>query len=42
MKSWPELGDRLDGKPAQSVSVANEDGEPFVTKIVREIVRTKD
>jgi hypothetical protein len=36
-----ELGDRLDGKPAQSVAVANEGDEPFrIEKIVREIVRT--
>lgn len=37
-----ELGDRLDGKPAQSVAVGNTEGEVFVTKIVREIVRPKD
>ena len=37
-----ELGDRLDGKPAQSVSIGNDEDKPFVTKIVREIVRAKD
>jgi hypothetical protein len=37
-----ELGDRLDGKPAQSVAVGNEPGEEFITKIVREIVRPKN
>lgn len=34
-----EIGDRLDGKPAQSVDVGNKDGEAFKTeRIVREIV----
>jgi hypothetical protein len=37
-----ELGDRVDGKPSQSVAVANEPGQEFVTRIVREIVRAKD
>lgn len=37
-----ELGDRLDGKPAQSVALGNEGDEPFrVEKIVRELVRPK-
>lgn len=35
-----ELGDRLDGKPAQAVAIANDGDEPFrVEKIVRELVR---
>lgn len=37
-----EIADRLDGKPAQAVTVGNEDEQPFVTKVVREIVRAKD
>ena len=37
-----ELGDRLDGKAAQSVAVSGDENNPLVTKIVREIVRTKD
>lgn len=36
-----EIGDRLDGKPAQAVTVGNEEGENFrIEKLVREIVRT--
>jgi len=41
-QAFREIADRLDGKAAQSVSVGNEPGEEFVTKIVREIVRVKD
>ena len=34
-----ELGDRLDGKPAQSIAVGNEPGESFkVEKIAREVI----
>lgn len=34
-----ELGDRLDGKPAQAVDLGNADGKPFaVEQIVRRIV----
>jgi ribosomal protein L17 len=41
IQAMKEVGDRLDGKPAQSVAVGNEEGETFkVEKIVREIVRT--
>lgn len=36
------LGNRLDGKPAQAVTVGNAEGEQFVTKVVREIVRPAD
>lgn len=32
-----ELGDRLDGKPAQSVTLAGDQDNPLVTKIVREV-----
>lgn len=42
MQAMKELGDRLDGKPAQSVAIGNEDDKPFVQKIVREIVRITD
>lgn len=42
LAAFKELGDRLDGKPAQAVSVGNEPGEQFVSRIVREIVRAKD
>jgi hypothetical protein len=37
-----ELGDRIDGKAAQSIAVGNEPGQEFVTKVVREIVHTHD
>ena len=38
-----EVGDRLDGKPAQALTVGNEDDKPFlVEKIVRSIVRPPD
>ncbi len=33
-----ELGDRLEGKPAQSHTVGNEDGETFKTTSVIEII----
>jgi hypothetical protein len=42
MAAMKELGDRLDGKAAQSVDVGNKDGQPFLTKLVREIVRASD
>ena len=42
LQAIKELGDRLDGKPAQSVAVGNEEGQEFVHRIVREIVRAKD
>ena len=39
-QGWREIGDRMDGKPAQAVSLGNEDGKPFeITEIVRSIVR---
>ena len=34
-----ELGDRVDGKPAQSVSGAGVEGAPLVTRIERVILR---
>jgi len=45
MQAIKELGDRLDGKPSQQVDLGNAGGEPFLTKIVREVVdpnRTQD
>lgn len=35
-----ELGDRLDGKAAQSVDVGSDPDRPLVQKIVRELVRS--
>ena len=35
-----ELGDRLDGKPSQSVDLGSDPERPMVSKIVREIVRS--
>lgn len=37
-----ELGDRLDGKAAQSMTIAGDEDQPLVTKVVREITRTED
>jgi len=37
-----EIGDRTDGKAAQSVTVGGDKDQPLVTKIVREIVHTHD
>jgi len=37
-----EIGDRTDGKAAQSVTVSGDEEKPLVTKVVREIVRPKD
>lgn len=42
MAALKEFGDRIDGKPSQAVTVANPEGQEFVTKVVREIVRAKD
>jgi hypothetical protein len=42
LQAMKELGDRVDGKPAQSIAVGNEPGQEFVTKIVREIVHAHD
>ena len=36
---FKEMGDRIEGKPAQSVTVAGDEDHPFVQKIVNEIVR---
>jgi hypothetical protein len=37
-----EIGDRTDGKAAQSVTVSGDDEHPLVSKVVREVVRAKD
>lgn len=37
-----EIGDRTDGKAAQSVTVGGDKDQPLITKIVREIVHTHD
>jgi hypothetical protein len=37
-----EIGDRLEGKAAQSVTVSGDDEKPLITKVIREIVRPKD
>lgn len=42
MAALKELGDRLDGKPAQSVTVAGDEERPLIHKVVREIVRATD
>lgn len=35
-----ELGDRIEGKPAQALNVGGQDGSnPLITRVVREIVR---
>ena len=35
-----ELGDRLDGKPAQALTLAGDADNPVIAKIVREVVQT--
>jgi hypothetical protein len=43
VQAFREVADRIDGKPAQALTVGNEDDKPFVVeKIVREIVRSPD
>lgn len=38
-----EVADRTDGKPAQAVTVGNEEGENFrIEKVIREIVRPQN
>jgi hypothetical protein len=34
-----EIANRLDGKPAQSVTLGNEDGEPFKVQGIVDLVR---
>lgn len=33
--AWQEIGNRLDGKPAQAVELAGKDGGPIVVEIVK-------
>ena len=41
MAALKELGDRLEGKPGQALTIGNPEGEEFkISKLVREIVRT--
>lgn len=42
MSALKEVGDRLDGKPSQSIDVGSDPDRPLVQKIVREIVRPPD
>jgi len=37
-----ELGDRLDGKPAQQLQHTGEDGGPVLAKILREVIAPED
>lgn len=37
-----ELGDRIDGKPAQSMTVSGDESAPLVTRVERVIVKSKD
>jgi len=37
-----ELGDRLEGKPGQSIDLGSDPDRPVLQKIVREIVRTQN
>jgi len=43
-ESWAikELGDRFDGRSAQSVTLKGDENEPVVTKVIREIVHSKN
>lgn len=36
---FKELGDRMDGKPSQSLDLGSDPDRPLINKIVREIVR---
>jgi hypothetical protein len=42
MAALKELGDRVDGKPAQSVDIGNADGKPFLQAIEHRIVDPVD
>ena len=39
---FKELGDRLDGKPGQSLDIGSDPDRPLVSKVIRELVRPKD
>ncbi len=36
-EAWKEIGDRMDGKPAQSLTVAGDEDSPLVHKVIREV-----
>lgn len=42
LQALKELGDRIEGKPSQSLDVGSDPDRPLVQKIVREIVRPHD
>ena len=37
-----EVADRIDGRPAQSLTVAGDEDAPLVTKVLREVINPKD
>lgn len=39
LQAMKELGDRLDGKPSQSVDVGSDPDRPMIQKVINEIVR---
>ena len=39
LQAMKEIGDRLDGKPAQAVDLGSDPDRPVIQKVVREIVR---
>lgn len=39
LQALKEIGDRLDGKPSQSLDLGSDPDRPMVQKVVREIVR---
>lgn len=39
LQALKEIGDRIDGKPAQSVDLGSDPDRPLINKVVREIVR---
>ena len=39
MTALKELGDRLDGKPAQALDVGGQSDNPILTEVVRRIVK---
>ena len=41
MQALKEIGDRIDGKPSQSLDVGSDPDRPLVQKVVRELVRAK-
>lgn len=37
--AWQEIGNRMDGKPHQSTSIANEDGTPLLSGVTVSFVK---